>query len=570
MRASIWILTATAVLCGLVHAVQNFWACDDAFISFRYAQNLVRGHGLVFNPGLPPVEGYTNFLWTVLVALGMSLGIEATTFGNIVGLLFHLATIALLLWAAVRSSGDVVVPVAAVGLSLHHHAAIFASCGLETAMFGFLATAGLVWMVEARRARDFGFVSTLLILATMTRPDGALFYVLCGVIVLFLAVRERKMNTLVAYVLPFVALYVPYFVWKYAYYGDIFPNTFYAKSAYLPYLDQGLLYVGLYFGLYWFLVPALAGAAVLLWWRRGDGLTAGWQGSRGPLLCLLFPLVYLTYVIWVGGDFMFTRFCLPVTPALLLSFQLLVSRLRVGAAVVLLGFVVVGCVSSYLTKSMVAPYKWSHFIAEEQENYPVWRVDMARTVGQSLREQLRGTEAVVAIAGMEAMLAYYAEFPTVIDRYGLTDREIAHRQISGRFKIGHEKVSPMTDPYLQERRVSFVFGPLVDYVAIPGDRIGERRNIDFHVREPHGEQKSGWVKATMVTYQVPVMEKLRGRADVRFTPFEDYLDTYIAELPKKDRREVELDYPAFQRFYFDHANDARRQRAFERFLARDG
>jgi len=40
---------------------------DDAFISFRYAHNLVQGHGLVFNPG-ERVEGYTNFLLCVIRA----------------------------------------------------------------------------------------------------------------------------------------------------------------------------------------------------------------------------------------------------------------------------------------------------------------------------------------------------------------------------------------------------------------------------------------------------------------------------------------------------------------------
>ncbi|MCX7840525.1 MAG: hypothetical protein N2559_13895, partial [Anaerolineae bacterium] len=41
-------------------------AVDDAYISFRYAQNALRGHGLVFNPG-ERVEGFTNFLWTALM-----------------------------------------------------------------------------------------------------------------------------------------------------------------------------------------------------------------------------------------------------------------------------------------------------------------------------------------------------------------------------------------------------------------------------------------------------------------------------------------------------------------------
>jgi hypothetical protein len=51
-----------------VDGLQNATCFDDAYISLRYAENLVDGHGLVYNVG-EYVEGYTNFLWTVLVAL---------------------------------------------------------------------------------------------------------------------------------------------------------------------------------------------------------------------------------------------------------------------------------------------------------------------------------------------------------------------------------------------------------------------------------------------------------------------------------------------------------------------
>ena len=55
----------------------RFWfLTDDAFISFRYAQNLLDGHGLVFNPG-ELVEGYSNLLWVLLVSFGMKLGLPA-------------------------------------------------------------------------------------------------------------------------------------------------------------------------------------------------------------------------------------------------------------------------------------------------------------------------------------------------------------------------------------------------------------------------------------------------------------------------------------------------------------
>lgn len=46
----------------------NRFIQDDAFISFRYAYNLVNGIGLVWNEG-ERIEGYTNFLWTLAMSI---------------------------------------------------------------------------------------------------------------------------------------------------------------------------------------------------------------------------------------------------------------------------------------------------------------------------------------------------------------------------------------------------------------------------------------------------------------------------------------------------------------------
>lgn len=45
----------------------TWFLTDDAFISFRYARNLVEGHGLVYDLG-EYVEGYSNFLWVLELA----------------------------------------------------------------------------------------------------------------------------------------------------------------------------------------------------------------------------------------------------------------------------------------------------------------------------------------------------------------------------------------------------------------------------------------------------------------------------------------------------------------------
>ena len=55
----------------LISVASSYGICtqDDAFISFRYAKNLSEGTGLVYNAG-EYVEGYSNFLWTLFLALG--------------------------------------------------------------------------------------------------------------------------------------------------------------------------------------------------------------------------------------------------------------------------------------------------------------------------------------------------------------------------------------------------------------------------------------------------------------------------------------------------------------------
>ena len=73
-----WTIALLAAAAAFEHAWVLRFACDDAYISFRYAQHFVEGHGLVFNldPDEAPVEGYTNFSWTMWMVLGAVLGFE--------------------------------------------------------------------------------------------------------------------------------------------------------------------------------------------------------------------------------------------------------------------------------------------------------------------------------------------------------------------------------------------------------------------------------------------------------------------------------------------------------------
>ena len=67
------LLMSICIALGLWRAWQVMWIGDDAFISLRYSDMFARGEGLVFNSG-EWVEGYTNFLWTLLLGILGKLG----------------------------------------------------------------------------------------------------------------------------------------------------------------------------------------------------------------------------------------------------------------------------------------------------------------------------------------------------------------------------------------------------------------------------------------------------------------------------------------------------------------
>jgi len=124
---------------GLFQVISHAWCSDDAFISFRYAQNLIDGNGLVYNVG-ERVEAYTNFLWTILIALGILVFTEPVLYSQVLSILFYMGTVFIFIALTFRLSKEsknkypLPIPVAAFMLLVHHEFHIFATSGLETTM----------------------------------------------------------------------------------------------------------------------------------------------------------------------------------------------------------------------------------------------------------------------------------------------------------------------------------------------------------------------------------------------------------------------------------------------------
>lgn len=193
---------------------------DDAYVSMRYAMNLALGYGLTYSAGEPPTEGYTNFLWVLLLAPATRLPVHPATWATGLGLAF--GALAVLLAGAVGRAlapGSRLAPVAAAfALGAVPHFAVAITNGLETALF--VATL-LGASLAALRAHPLaGPVAGLLYLV---RPEGGPVGL---VLAAWAAVRRRSVRPLLGH----AAVVVPYFAGRAAWFGTLVPNTWNAQA----------------------------------------------------------------------------------------------------------------------------------------------------------------------------------------------------------------------------------------------------------------------------------------------------------------------------------------------------
>ena len=544
---------------NIFDSISKSWTCDDAFISFRYARNLIEGKGLVYNPG-ERVEGYTNFLWTVLMAAGMKLHLDPVKIASILGIISFALTVLAFIYISWRLFGGqdsfrAFIPLTALCLLLHHDFKVFATGGLETSFFTFLITSGFSGLIFSKNKYGFLITGFIFILALMTRPDGIIFYVIS---VIFLGLTSSSAPGRIRYFLiPLIILYVPYQILRFLYYGYPFPNTYYARSAYLPWWDQGLSYFILYLKSYYILtlLPVI-GIISLVKTRSALKRLSGFPlhldtTQKAVCLSLLFSLIYSLYVVRIGGDFMFARFFIPVTPFLYFLIEAFAFRILNQRYLILFALVV--CLTTFFYWYPEEISSKSNKIVDEKLFYPNSYIMTAKQKGEILKKYLKDTNAQVVISGTQAVLAYYAEFPTVIEGdNGLTDEYLAHLPVNKRSRPGHEKQAPME--YLLKKGVNFLFIFGGWYHPPSGD-----------LTEIYFED----IRGNIIVYNRHLMRKLKAYDQVRFTDFEDFLDEYIEKMPLLSKSLVLKDYELFKKYYFNHNSDSFRENAFINLLTHD-
>jgi hypothetical protein len=222
------------VIAGLLLAILviHFYdfTVDDAFITFRYARNFAAGDGLVFNIG-ERVEGYTNFLWLILLSLFIKFGLDPVVAAKMLGIIFAFLAI-LMLWSISRillRDRPWLKNIPLLLLAASPSYAIYAVSGLETMLFCFLLLLAFrLFIYEEANINRIQISWAALFLLTLTRPEGFLFFVLFALLK-FLPGKDFKRLLICS--IPYLILLVLYLGWKIYYFGEVCRTLFMQKQA---------------------------------------------------------------------------------------------------------------------------------------------------------------------------------------------------------------------------------------------------------------------------------------------------------------------------------------------------
>jgi arabinofuranosyltransferase len=438
---------------GAWQAWQLRFVMDDAYISWRYADHLARGLGLVWNEG-EYVEGYTNFLWTVILAIPHRLGLNVEMFANVLGVVLFTITLSIF-YALVGTLTQswLAAAAATLTLGLFPSFAAFATGGLETQMQTCLVTATCALVVTGmRRAGPSRLVAagvgTTAALAMLTRMDS--FVIVAPLITIygwsFVAAHGwRNLGTFAPTVAAPLAICGGWLAWKLAYYGALLPNTYHAKVEGVELARQGAGFVLSFVQAYAFYLP-LAGVLVggwLAWERRLD---------RRVVAALAIPLMlWLGYVVRVGGDFMEYRFLVPALPLAFLATYWVMCELdaQPARAALLTSIVIAGGIWAYrspdVPKPEGSPLPLKELVVSpDQEWYEIGAV-----LGEAFAHSVQPRIAVIP-AGV---IPYLSRLPSV-DMLGLNDPDVKDFIYIPGHLIGHRYLAPLS--LLERRRVNFM------------------------------------------------------------------------------------------------------------------
>jgi hypothetical protein len=221
---------ATIVLIAVLFRVSfSGITTDDAYITLRYARNLVQGLGFVYNAG-ERVLGTTTPLYTIILAAAGRFGLDMPLVGKWLNILAEVGTIGILFRVVRRLGPRMLAWGVAFLFAISPYNVYYAATGMETGIYIFLLML-LMSLYSCLQSNDaswwwFGIVAGLLV---FTRMDGLLAIAASGFA--WLITRQNKHWKGVAQSgLAFALVQVPWLIFATVYFGSPVPHSITAKA----------------------------------------------------------------------------------------------------------------------------------------------------------------------------------------------------------------------------------------------------------------------------------------------------------------------------------------------------
>lgn len=215
----ILIIFITILMRGLLVYLSNYTA-DDAFITFRYAENIASGKGFVYNEG-ERVLGTSTPLYTLLLALLAKLGLPIVLLARIINIGADCLT-GVLLFLLLRQFKLGVATFAALFYVLFPRVIVWSVSGMETSLYVLLLVTSLYFYCK----ENFNLTFLFLGLTFLTRVDGI---ILGLAILIHFVLQYKKIPTKI--ILGSLGVVLPWLIFSFIYFGSPIPNSVPGKKA---------------------------------------------------------------------------------------------------------------------------------------------------------------------------------------------------------------------------------------------------------------------------------------------------------------------------------------------------
>ncbi|MFC1848885.1 hypothetical protein ACFL27_01640 [candidate division CSSED10-310 bacterium] len=408
------------------------FSVDDSFIFFRYAENIARGFGVVFNHGETPGEGFTSWAWVGLLSIICLSGFELIVTSKCLGFLFFLFSAGLVFviiaelnsWS---STGKITAFILAGGVLLNYPLLAHSVSGMETSLFIFSFT-GLIyvttraWNGQEHDDKYWLLLSLSTFFLFLVRPEGI---VAGGISYLTLGIRHqgawRKPRV---YLFIMSGLIIPlalFLLWKLVYFGHILPLTFYHKvvSGEREYEWTFRLFFRFVGAYGWLIFPVLLLSYHTLYSHRKK----------------IFWYYYILFIVMIGFYLFFVpvmnylnRFYMPYLVVLVILLSPAVSslvgtilNLKNGISrlvlILLIFFLMVTGMNLNIHRDRRSVENWKMMVTPERYRGKLGRV-------------MSFLPSTVVVANTEMGVIPYYSGLTCLDMAGLTDPIIAHQGLT--------------------------------------------------------------------------------------------------------------------------------------------